>query len=287
MIFEFSGKQLDLSVPRVMGVLNVTPDSFSDGGNSFVGGEPSIDLALNNVAKMIEDGADFIDIGGESTRPGAAKVSEQEEADRVLPVIEAVASHFDTIISVDTSTPSIMAEAASLGVGLVNDIRALSRPGAIDVISKTGVAVCLMHMQGQPQNMQQNPRYGNVVRDVINSLEARINICQNSGIMIDRIIVDPGFGFGKSLDHNIQLLRSLDCLEILGCPVLVGISRKSMVQKIIGGSHGDQQVTGNRLVGSLSLATLAVLNGAKLLRVHDVKETVEMLKVVQAVYPER
>lgn len=267
-----SGKFLDLSEPRVMGILNVTPDSFSDGG-FFLGREQAVEQAL----RMQEEGASIIDIGGESTRPGAASVDVQQELGRVLPVIEALLPELSVPISIDTSKAEVMRQAVQAGAGLINDVNGLRADGAIAVAAETGVPVCLMHMQGEPRTMQQAPQYDDVVEDVIRFLEERITACTQGGIQKEVVLIDPGFGFGKSLEHNLQLLAGLPRFERLGAPLLVGISRKSMIGTLTG-----RGVDG-RLPGSLAAAVLAVERGAKILRVHDVEATVDAIKVAQAI----
>ncbi|MBZ2189386.1 dihydropteroate synthase [Alcanivorax sp. JB21] len=255
-----------------MGVLNVTPDSFSDGGR-FTGR----DAALQQARQMHADGAAIIDVGGESTRPGALPVSEQEELDRVIPVVEAIAAELDTIISLDTSTPVVIREGARAGAGLINDVRALQRPGALDAAALSGLPVCLMHMQGEPDTMQQAPRYDDVVADVLGFLRARVQACEAAGIGRERLLLDPGFGFGKTLAHNLRLLRELDRLTIEGLPLLVGMSRKSMIAKVLGREVDE------RLPASLALAVMAAERGADILRVHDVRETSDALRMAHAV----
>ena len=272
MEFNFGQRLLDLSSPRVMGILNVTPDSFSDGGIFN-----SVDKATVHAEKMVKEGAAFIDVGGESTRPGAKSISVQEEMDRVLPVIEKIIGQIETIVSVDTSSPSVMREAASLGAGLINDVRALQTEGALQAVVDTGLPVCLMHMQGSPQEMQQKPQYQNVVSDINRFLLSRIKACEDKGISRNQIIIDPGFGFGKSLEHNLQLLKELEVFKQSRCPVLVGLSRKSMIDKIL------ELPVDQRLSGSLALAVMAVERGASIIRVHDVAETVQVVKITEAV----
>jgi dihydropteroate synthase len=279
-IIDCGGKLLNLSRPQVMGVLNITPDSFSDGGALHVGGRPSVDKVLIHAEKMIADGAAIIDVGGESTRPGADVVPLQEEMDRVLPVVELLNQRFDAVISVDTSSPELMLEAAKLGAGLLNDVRALEKPGAIAAVISTGLPVCLMHMKGQPQTMQADPRYSDVVQDVSDYLQQRVRLCLSEGIHSKNIILDPGFGFGKSVEHNLKLLNRLSQIVGLGHPVLVGLSRKSLIGKLLG--RDVQQ----RLAGSLALATLAVSRGASIIRVHDVAQTVDAVKLCNAVINE-
>ena len=272
MKMNFAGRELDMSRCHVMGVLNVTPDSFSDGGQY---NRP--DAALVRARQMVADGATFIDIGGESTRPGATPVSLQEELDRVCPVVEAAARELDAVISVDTSAPEVMAETAKLGAGLINDVRALQRDGAPEVAAKAGIPVCIMHIQGEPDTMQDRPEYRNVRREVSAFLTERIRVAEQAGIRPENILLDPGFGFGKSLEHNLQLLASLEQMHILGHPLLVGVSRKSMLGHITG-----RQVK-ERLPASLAAATIAAMKGASIIRVHDVRETVDAIRVVAAV----
>lgn len=265
--------QLDLSRPRVMGILNVTPDSFSDGGD-FI----SPERAIIHAEQMSLDGVDIIDIGGESTRPGAMAVSEQEELDRVIPIIEAIKQRLSVIVSIDTNKPVVMREAVAAGAGLINDVMALQAPGAIEMASKLNVPVCLMHMQGEPRTMQQNPEYVDVVSDVISFFQQRIDECVAVGISKKRLLLDPGFGFGKTLEHNLSLLKDLGEFLRTGLPLLIGISRKSMI-----GSLLDDAPVDDRLYGSLAAAVLAVDKGASIIRVHDVRPTVDALRVVNAV----
>ncbi len=268
---DCSGKILDLSRPRVMGVLNITPDSFSD-GRKFL----SVDAALRRARQMVEEGVDIIDVGGESTRPGAAAVAEQEELDRVIPVIRFLAEWIPVPLSIDTSKPRVMSEAVAAGAGLINDVKALRAPGALTAASEAKVPVCLMHMQGEPRSMQAAPRYEDVTREVNDFLRERIAACMEAGITADRLLVDPGLGFGKTLEHNITLMRNLRVFSELGAPVLVGISRKSMLGALL-----DAPVD-RRLYGGLAAAVLAVAQGARLIRTHDVKPTVDALKVAEA-----
>ncbi|WP_372972852.1 dihydropteroate synthase [Marinobacter sp.] len=272
MQMTFAGRELDMGRCHVMGIVNVTPDSFSDGGRYN-----SVELAVQRAREMVADGAAFVDVGGESTRPGAAPVSEQEELDRVCPVVEAIARDVDTVISVDTSTPSVIRETARLGAGLVNDVRALEREGAVDAAVEAGLPVCLMHMKGAPGTMQQNPEYRHVVRDVATYLMDRVRVCEAAGIPAEKILLDPGFGFGKTLEHNLQLLTALEQLRVLGYPLLVGMSRKTMLGQITGREVSE------RLPASLAAATISALKGASVIRVHDVRETVDAVKVVEAV----
>ena len=263
---------LDLSVPAVMGILNVTPDSFSDGGRYL-----SLDAALRQVERMLAEGARLIDVGAESTRPGAAAVAEQEELDRLLPVVEAIAARFDVVISIDTSTPSAMREAARLGAGLINDVRSLRREGALQAAAATGLPVCLMHMRGEPGTMQLAPDYEDVVAGVLSFLAERARACEQAGIPAARLLFDPGFGFGKTLTHNLQLLKHLDQLQQLGRPLLVGLSRKSMLGAVLQGAPVDQ-----RLHAGVSAAVLAVERGARIVRTHDVRATADALALWQA-----
>ncbi|PSF14247.1 dihydropteroate synthase [Marinobacter shengliensis] len=272
MKMNFAGRLVDLSRCQVMGILNVTPDSFSDGGRFT-----TADAALVRARTMVEDGASFIDVGGESTRPGAEPVSTQEELDRVCPVVEAIARELDTVISVDTSNPAVMEEVVRLGAGLINDVRALQREGAPEVAAKAGVPVCIMHIQGEPDTMQNNPRYHNVRRDVSSFLTERMRVVEKAGVRPENIILDPGFGFGKTVGHNIQLLATLEQLHLLGHPLLIGVSRKSMLGAITGRDVNE------RLPASLAAATISAMKGASILRVHDVRETVDAVKVVTAV----
>jgi dihydropteroate synthase len=263
--------RLDLSAPAVMGVLNVTPDSFSDGGNYF-----ELPRALERARVMVEEGAAIIDVGGESTRPGAEPVAADEELRRVIPVIERLAAELPVPVSVDTSKPQVMRAALGAGAAMVNDVAALAAAGALEAVAETQAAVCLMHMQGEPRTMQRAPHYGDVVGEVRAYLRGRVDACLAAGIGRDRIAVDPGFGFGKTLAHNLELLRALPAIAADGCPVLVGLSRKSMVGQLTG------RATGDRLAGSVALAVLAVMGGARIVRAHDVGATVDALRVAVA-----
>ena len=254
-----------------MGVINTTPDSFSDGGTLYSSGALDLDRALRRAASMVSDGAALLDIGGESTRPGAAPVSEAQEMERVLPLVERIANELDVVISVDTSTPALMTEAARLGAGLLNDVRALGREGAMVAAAATGLPVCLMHMQGRPADMQDAPAYTSVVEEVAEYLSERHTACVENGITSQRILLDPGFGFGKTVTHNMQLLAGLEDLAQLGQPLLVGLSRKSMIGKLLGREIDE------RLPAGLALAVLAVERGARIVRTHDVRETVDAL----------
>jgi dihydropteroate synthase len=271
--WAFRDRVLDLSVTRVMGVVNVTPDSFSDGGR-FV----KADSALDQARQLIAAGASILDVGGESTRPGATPVSVQEELDRVMPVIEALVSEADVVLSVDTSTPEVMREVAQAGAHLINDVRALSREGALQAAVETGLPVCLMHMQGQPGTMQMEPEYNDVVAEVERYLSSRIVACEAAGLKRRQLLVDPGFGFGKTLGHNLSLLKHLERFRQWGCPVLVGMSRKSMIGDVLG-KPVDQ-----RLYGSLAAAVAAAMQGAAVVRVHDVAETADAIAVINAMH---
>lgn len=262
---------LDLTFPQVMGILNVTPDSFSDGGR-----HNTLDLALRHAQAMVDAGATILDIGGESTRPGAAEVSEDEELARVVPVVEAIARRFDVWISVDTSKASVIREAANAGMHLINDIRSLQEPGALQAAAETGLPVCLMHMQGDPKTMQQSPHYDNVVAQVDQYFAEQIACCVNAGIPKNKLLLDPGFGFGKNLEHNYQLLARLAEFHHFGLPLLVGMSRKSMVGQLL---HVSPE---KRVTGSVACAVIAAMQGAQIVRVHDVKETVEAMRIVEA-----
>ncbi len=275
-ILQCGTKQLDLSRPSVMGIVNVTPDSFSDGGDLYANAQLDLSKTLSVIEKMLNDGADIIDIGGESTRPGASSVSAQQELDRVLPVLESVIERFDTLVSVDTSTAVVMAEAAKKGASLINDVRALTREGALASAAMTQLPVCLMHMQNQPQTMQNEPTYTDVVAEVLAFLAERKNSCMTAGIDSKKIILDPGFGFGKTLAHNLTLFSAIDQFVGTGHPVLVGVSRKAMIGQMLGLEHTEQ-----RLMGSVALALLAAQRGAAILRVHDVLETKHAIDVWQ------
>ena len=265
------GSTLDLSHPHVMGILNVTPDSFSDGGthNTLV-------EAVKHANLMINAGATIIDIGGESTRPGAADVSVEEELARVIPTVEAIAQRFEVWISVDTSKPEVIRESARVGAHIINDIRSLTEPGALEAAAETGLPVCLMHMQGQPKTMQDAPKYADVFADVERFFIEHIVRCERAGIAKDKLLLDPGFGFGKNLSHNYELLARLGEFHHFGLPLLVGMSRKSMVGQLLNVGPTE------RLSGSLACAVIAAMQGAQIIRVHDVKETVEALRVVEA-----
>ena len=266
------GQTLSLATPQVMGILNVTPDSFSDGGTHNTPVQ-----ALAHARRMILEGAVIIDIGGESTRPGAAEVNPEQEAERVIPVVEAIARESDVWISVDTSKALVIREAAKAGAHIINDIRSLTEPGALQAAAISGLPVCVMHMQGEPRTMQQAPHYQNVVHDVYAYLDAQVARCMAAGIEKNHIILDPGFGFGKTLAHNYQLLDKLDEFHKLGLPVLAGMSRKSMIGQLMDLPPDE------RVAGSVACAVIAAMKGAHIIRVHDVKETVQAMKVVEAI----
>jgi dihydropteroate synthase len=272
--FDCGGRALDLSRTAIMGILNVTPDSFSDGGIFL-----ARDAAVAHALAMVEEGADIIDVGGESTRPGAQAVSVQEELDRVIPVIEAITRAVPLPVSIDTSKPEVMRAAVAAGAGLINDVRALRATGALQTAAALAVPVCLMHMQGEPRSMQHNPVYIDVAGEVRDFLQERIEACVAAGIPRQRIVIDPGFGFGKTVEHNLELLRRLDELRALGAPILAGLSRKSMIGALFG------LPVAQRLHASVALALVAVQNGATMLRVHDVRATREAIRMFEAVYP--
>ena len=272
--FEFTcGKyNLILNRPHVMGIVNVTPDSFSDGGKFT-----STHLAVEHALKLISEGADILDIGGESTRPGAAVVGLDEELNRVIPVIEALSANCKVPISIDTYKPEVMRQAIAAGADIVNDVRALQEPNALEIVAQSNVGVCLMHMQGMPQTMQLDPQYVDVVSDVKQFLLDRLNASIAHGIASNRILLDPGFGFGKTRAHNIALIQHLDVLTEMGQPLLVGLSRKSVLGSIAGGDESQ------RLYASVAASVISAMKGAKIIRVHDVKATVDALKVVTAI----
>ena len=284
MTLTCGGKLLDLSRPAVMGILNITPDSFSDGGQLYSGEKIDLDKTLYTVESMLATGADIIDIGGESTRPGASPVSVEQELDRVIPVLQAIKARFDALISVDTSTAQVIKDAASNGANLINDVRALQREGALEAAAASGLPVCLMHMQNQPDTMQRNPVYTDVVTEVLTFLQQRKQACQAAGIASEQILLDPGFGFGKTLQHNLALFHALDRFVDTGHSLLLGVSRKSMIGQLLG-SNVDE-----RLIGSVTMALLmaqsavqrrAQMDGQSgiILRVHDVLETVQALTI--------
>lgn len=270
-MFHCGKFQFDLSRPLVMGIVNVTPDSFFDGGQ-----HASTQAAIEHAQKLLADGADILDIGGESTRPGAAQISEQQELDRVIPVIEGLSS-IASPISIDTYKPAVMRAALVAGASMVNDVNALQTVGAIEAILSSEAGLCLMHKQGNPETMQHRPNYLNAVAEVVAFLQQRIIALEAMGIARERIVVDPGFGFGKTVAHNFELLRHLEKLKLLGVPILAGVSRKSMLGAITGRAVED------RVAASVAAAMLAVQRGAAIVRVHDVCETVDALKILQAV----
>ena len=276
--FDFAGKSLDLSISHVMGILNITPDSFSDGGELLTSdGLVSMTSVLRRAEAMIKSGAAILDIGGESTRPGAREVSSQEEINRVMPVVAVIRENFDVIISVDTSNPDVIRLCRDAGVGLINDVRALTREGAIEAAAQSGLPVCLMHMQGSPENMQDNPLYQDVIAEISAYLADRVKACEDAGISRDRIMLDPGFGFGKTLEHNLDLLSRLALLLQLELPLLIGVSRKRMIGMITGRREKD------RMIGGIAAAVIGVMNGARIVRTHDVAETADALKISNAV----
>ncbi|CCO47080.1 Dihydropteroate synthase [Vibrio nigripulchritudo SOn1] len=272
MFLHSNKKTLSLSNPQVMGILNVTPDSFSDGGKFN-----RIDHALEQAHSMIQAGASIIDIGGESTRPGAPEVSLQEELKRVVPVITALRAESDVWISIDTSKAEVMKQAVEAGADIINDVRALQEPGAIEVAADAGVPVCLMHMQGQPRTMQSNPKYQDVLLEVGEFLNERVTACEKAGIKKEQLILDPGFGFGKTLAHNYHLLANLEKFHQFGIPILAGMSRKSMIFKLL------EKQPAACVVGSVTCASIAALKGAQIIRVHDVPETVEAMKIINTI----
>ncbi|MGC3874815.1 dihydropteroate synthase [Halomonas sp. GXIMD04776] len=268
--------RLDLSYPRVMGILNVTPDSFSDGGCHV-----ALDDALHHAEKMLAEGAAVIDVGGESTRPGASPVSVQQEMDRVMPVVERLVGELDALVSVDTSTPEVMQEVSAQGAGMINDVRALRRPGALAAAAHCGLPVCLMHMLGEPADMQQAPHYDEPVEQaVLHFLAERVAVCEAAGVRRERLLLDPGFGFAKTVEHNLRLLNRMATLKELGLPLMVGMSRKSMIGKVLG------RAVEERLPGGLALTSLAVERGARLLRVHDVGPSVDAINMTWNVLQE-
>ena len=269
----FPSQTLKLNQPCIMGILNLTPDSFSDGG-LFINN----DIAINHVKQMINDGAHIIDVGGESTRPGAAEVSIEEECQRVIPLIKAIREISDIPISIDTSKTEVMQQAVIAGASMINDVNALQAEGAVELVAKLNVPVCLMHMQGKPRTMQHTPEYKNVVQEVKDFLKQRIDVCLNAGVKQSNIIIDPGFGFGKKLEHNLVLFKHLSEFKDLEFPLLVGVSRKSMIGQVLNDAPADE-----RLHGSVALATLAAWMNTNILRVHDVKATADALKLCMAV----
>jgi dihydropteroate synthase len=265
------GRELDLSQPHIMAVLNVTPDSFSDGGSYT-----SYDSAVNKALELLDNGASIIDIGGESTRPGAPDVTLEDELNRVIPVIKALREQSDCVISIDTSKALVMKKAVEAGADIINDVRALQEPNALKTAAGLNVPICLMHMQGQPRTMQNSPQYDNLISDINDFFAQRIDACEKLGIDKKQIILDPGFGFGKTLAHNYEILNKIDAFKRLGCEVLAGLSRKSMIGNLLN------RDTNERLAGSLAGALIAAQKGAKIIRVHDVAQTSDVLTVWQA-----
>lgn len=259
------------SAPLIMGILNVTPDSFSDGGRY-----DTVEAAVARALAMLDEGADIIDVGGESTRPGATPVAIEAELDRVVPVIRALRRETDAPVSIDTSKPEVMRAAAAAGASMVNDVRALQVKGAVEAVAELGLPVCLMHMQGEPGTMQTSPQYDDVLQEVLDFLLDRVQVCSRAGIAAERIILDPGFGFGKTVEHNVALLRDLERLVAAGYPVLAGLSRKSMIGALLEDPECD------RVVGSVILASYAVRKGARIVRVHDVRQTKQALRIESA-----
>jgi dihydropteroate synthase len=271
-VLDCRGRKLDMASVAVMGILNITPDSFSDGGIFL-----NLGKAIVRAREMVAQGAAIIDVGGESTRPGAQSVSVHEELDRVIPVVERLAKELPVPISIDTSKPDVMHAAVVAGAAFINDVNALRADGALATAAALAVPVCLMHMQGEPRVMQNDPKYEDVVAEVSGFLKQRISAAQGAGIEKERIVVDPGFGFGKTLEHNLSLLRELDRFNALGVPVLAGLSRKSMIGKALG------LPVEQRLHASVALALIAVQNGARIVRVHDVAETVQAIRMWETV----
>ena len=272
MMLISKGKALDLTTPQVMGIVNITPDSFSDGGKYH-----QLESALRHVESMIEAGTAIIDIGGESTRPGAADVNVEKELTRVIPVIAAIRQRFDCWISIDTSKALVMTEAVNAGADLINDVRALQEVGALDAAAKANVPICLMHMQGQPRTMQSDPHYVDLITDVNRFFNERIQACEQYGIARQQLILDPGFGFGKTMAHNYQLLAQLEQFHQFGLPLLAGMSRKSMISKLLNKPPMDC------VAGSLACATIAAMKGAQIIRVHDAQETIDVIQVCNIV----
>lgn len=274
------GKILDLSTPSVMGIVNLTPDSFSDGGQFYTDRQLNQDSILYSVEKMLNDGAELIDLGGESTRPGAQPVSVDQELARVIPALERLTANFDCIFSIDTSTPQVMREAAAAGAHMINDVRALGRPGALDAAVDTGLPVCLMHMQNDPQSMQNSPHYENVVTEVVDFLSQRKLRCLEVGIEAGKLLLDPGFGFGKTLAHNLKLFNALETFVQQGHPIVVGVSRKSMIGQLLNADM-DQRLIGSVTMGVLAAQKIQAAGGSVILRVHDVKETAQALTILK------
>ncbi len=284
-VLQAAGNSRSLLRAQVMAVLNLTPDSFSDGGTLFRGKAVNLDDVLRRAQQVVEEGGDLFDLGGESTRPGAAEVSSSQECDRVLPVLEALLAEFDLPVSIDTSNPELMRDAIAGGAFMINDVRALQRPGALDAVKDANVAVCLMHMQGQPGTMQQSPEYQQVANEVSAYLQKRASICEQAGVDRARIVLDPGFGFGKTLQHNLQLFN--DVLDVEGqlaklpYPLLVGVSRKSMIGSILS-KQDEPRAVSERVHGGLAFATLAASQGVSIIRTHDVQATRDVVDTVFA-----
>ncbi len=272
---------VEISFPAVMGVVNTTPDSFSDGGSLYQSRRLDLDKAFDRCVKMVEEGATILDIGGESTRPGSDPVSVEQELERVIPLVERLARSVDVALSLDTSTPEVMRQGAQAGAHIINDVRALRRDGALEAAASTDLAICLMHMQGEPKTMQRQPHYSDVVQDVSDFLNQRIDACLTAGVDKKRLWIDPGFGFGKTLAHNIELMQNIAYFCNGAYPVLVGVSRKSMIGAITGKGVDE------RRAGGLALATFALMQGAHIIRTHDVGATVDAVKVVMALKGER
>lgn len=267
-----TSKQSQLNKVQVMGILNVTPDSFSDGGKFTC-----FDSALKQVENMINNGVDIIDIGGESTRPGAVDVSVKDEISRVIPLLKAIKSRFDINISIDTSKAEVMSEAITYSADMINDVRALQNKGCLEIVAQSDIAICLMHMQGMPRTMQENPQYNDIIDDILEFFRQRISCCEQSGINKERLVLDPGFGFGKTLTNNYEVLAQLAQFKSLDLPILAGISRKSMIGNLLNREVND------RLAGSLAAAIVAVQQGANIIRVHDVQESVDAINILKAV----
>lgn len=274
------GKILDLSTPSVMGIVNLTPDSFSDGGQFYADRQLSQDSILYSVEKMLKDGAELIDLGGESTRPGAQPVSVDQELERVIPALERLTANFDSIFSIDTSTPEVMRAAAAAGAHMINDVRALGRPGALDAAVEIGLPVCLMHMQNNPKSMQNSPHYENVVTEVVDFLSQRKLRCLQAGIEADKLLLDPGFGFGKTLAHNLALFDALGTFAEQGHPIVVGVSRKSMIGQLLN-VDVDQRLIGSVTMGVIAAQKIQAAGGSIILRVHDVRETAQALTILK------
>lgn len=270
-ILKLKSGELELNSPLVMGVLNVTPDSFSDGGKYN-----HLDTALEQAKRMVAAGATFIDVGGESTRPGALPVTVEEELARVIPVVESLKS-LNVIVSIDTSTPEVIYAGAQAGAQLINDIRALQKKGALRAVIETGLSVCLMHMQGAPDSMQIKPNYENIIEDVVLFLSKRVEVCLKAGVEKHQLLIDPGFGFGKTVQHNYQLLNKLEALKVIGVPILVGMSRKSMLGDVL------HKAPSQRISGGIATSIWAAQHGASVIRTHDVEETIDALKVLKAI----